>query len=104
MGIMKTTLDLPDELVREVKLRAVMQGRTIKDLVAELLRAGLGIDAKPTPEQRVLNVHIEIDADGFPAFRCLPSAPARSMSVDELLKLEQNAIHQEDLARAGISG
>ncbi len=100
---MKTTLDLPDELVREVKLRAVMQGRTVKDLVAELLREGLGMGAKPTPDQRVMNAHIEIDAHGFPTFLCLPSAPANNMSVDELLKLEQNAFRQEDRARAGIS-
>jgi hypothetical protein len=40
---MKTTLDLPEEPVREVKLRAVMQRRTVKDLVAEVLRQGLGM-------------------------------------------------------------
>ena len=34
---MKTTLDLPDELIREAKLRAVLQGRTLRDLVAEYL-------------------------------------------------------------------
>ena len=40
-GAMKTTLDLPDELVREIKLRAVNEGRTLKDVIADLLRAGL---------------------------------------------------------------
>lgn len=39
---MKTTLDLPDELIREVKLRAVIQGRSLKDLVANFLRQELG--------------------------------------------------------------
>ena len=43
---MKTTLDLPDELVREMKLRAVVQGRTVKDLAAELLRHGLGLELR----------------------------------------------------------
>lgn len=38
---MKTTLDLPDELMRAVKVRAAQQGRKIKDVVAELLRRGL---------------------------------------------------------------
>ena len=38
---MKTTLDLPDELVREVKLRALNENRKLKDAVAELLRKGL---------------------------------------------------------------
>lgn len=40
---MKTTLDLPDELIREAKLRAAMQGRTLRDLVADFLRQGLGM-------------------------------------------------------------
>lgn len=42
---MKTTLDLPDELVREIKLKAVHEGRKLKDAVAELLRAGLAAGA-----------------------------------------------------------
>ena len=42
---MKTALDLPDDLVREVKIRAVMQGRRMKDVIAELLRIGLDAPA-----------------------------------------------------------
>ena len=38
---MKTTLDLPDDLVRAVKLRAVEENRKLKDMVADLLRRGL---------------------------------------------------------------
>jgi plasmid stability protein len=38
---MKTTLDLPDELMRAIKVRAAQQGRKIKDVVSELLRRGL---------------------------------------------------------------
>ncbi len=38
---MKTTLDLPDDLMREVKIRAVMENRKLKDAVADLLRRGL---------------------------------------------------------------
>ena len=38
---MKTTWDLPDELVRRVKMRAVQSDRKLKDLAAELLDAGL---------------------------------------------------------------
>ena len=40
---MKTTLDLPDDVLREMKLRALMQGRTLRDLAAEFLRQGLGM-------------------------------------------------------------
>ncbi len=38
---MKTTLDLPDELMRAIKVRAAQQDRKIKDVVTELLRRGL---------------------------------------------------------------
>ena len=38
---MKTTLDLPGDLVREIKLRTVHQGSKLKDTIAELLRKGL---------------------------------------------------------------
>jgi hypothetical protein len=41
MAPVKTTLDLPDDLMREVKLRAVNENRRIKDVVAEALRRGL---------------------------------------------------------------
>lgn len=38
---MKTTVDLPDELVRRVKLLAVLEDRKLKDVIAELLERGL---------------------------------------------------------------
>jgi hypothetical protein len=38
---MKTTLDLPDELMRAVKVRAPEKNRTPTDLIAEMLRRGL---------------------------------------------------------------
>ena len=38
---MKTTLELPDELMREVKIRAVHERKKLKDIIAELLRKGI---------------------------------------------------------------
>src|SRR5437899_1894814 len=38
---MKTTLDLPADLVRQVKLEALNEGKKLKDAVADLLRRGL---------------------------------------------------------------
>ena len=38
---MKTTLELPDELMRRVKLRAVHRNQKLKDVVAQLLEAGI---------------------------------------------------------------
>ena len=41
---MKTTIDLPDDLVTDIKVEAARQHRKLKDLVPELLRAGLRAD------------------------------------------------------------
>jgi plasmid stability protein len=38
---MTTTLDLPDDLVEDIHLRALQEGRALDETVAELLRAGL---------------------------------------------------------------
>lgn len=38
---MKTTLDLPDELVRRIKIEAARSDLKLKDLAAQLLEAGL---------------------------------------------------------------
>lgn len=41
---MKTTIDLPDELVRTLKIRAARESRTLKDVVTDLLRRGMVAD------------------------------------------------------------
>jgi plasmid stability protein len=41
MAGMKTRLDLPDDLMREVKIRAVRENRKLKEAIADLLRRGL---------------------------------------------------------------
>ena len=38
MAKMKTTLDLPDELMREVEIRAVHENKKLKHAIVELLR------------------------------------------------------------------
>ena len=97
---MKTTLDLPDELMREMKLRAVIQGRTLRDLVAEFLRQGLGLSANkpansPTPDGMLM-----LSTGGLPMIRCRADAPAAQMSPQELLSLEQQVQTGEDIGRA----
>jgi plasmid stability protein len=100
---MKTTLDLPDELIREVKLRAVHQRRTVKDLVAEFLRQGLGLSPLGEPEKRPVSPMVKIGKRGLPVILCRPNAPATRMSTAELLALEQESQAEEDLPRVGLS-
>jgi plasmid stability protein len=99
----KTTLDLPDELIREVKLRAVVQRRTVKDLVAEFLRQGLGLPPLGQAEKRLASSKVKIGENGLPVIQCAPDAPATRMSVAELLALEQQSQTEEDSKRAGLS-
>ncbi|NBB78025.1 MAG: hypothetical protein GVY36_01035 [Verrucomicrobia bacterium] len=48
---MKTTLEVPDALYREVKSRAALRRRKIKDYVAEGLRLALEADSSNSERQ-----------------------------------------------------
>ena len=98
---MKTTLDLPDELVREMKLRAVMQGRTLRDLAADLLRQGLGMAAPRPPQVPPPGSMVAVGSSGLPVVRGRADAPAQGLPVEALLALEQQAQNHEDMQRAG---
>lgn len=98
---MKTTLDLPDDLMREVKLRAVMQRRPLKDLVADMLRQGMGMaQSAPPTGLPAADSLVHIGANGLPVIQCNAKAPARRMRVRKLLELEQAALADEDMKRA----
>ena len=47
---MKTTLDLPDGLMREVKIRAIHEHKKLKDAIAEFIRKGMAAGKKPPCE------------------------------------------------------
>ena len=47
---MKTTLDLPDDLMREVKILAVHEGKKLKDAIAELIRKGITASNSERPK------------------------------------------------------
>lgn len=69
---MKTTVDLPDELVRRIKIEAAQSDRKLKDLVAQLLEAGLrasrgGGDATTLPKPVKLRRAGPLTADAIEA-------------------------------------
>ena len=97
---MKTTFDLPPDLVRELKLRAVHEGRKLKEVAADMLKRGLAAPetaAKLPPAKP----KIEIQANGLPVVRCAANAPAKRMTAGELLALQRQSLDQEDLQRLG---
>ncbi len=67
---MKTTLELPDDLVREIKLRAVHEGRKLKDVIADLLRTGLTPATKTSPRNG------PAVAKNLPKIKARPAQPA----------------------------
>lgn len=97
---MKTTFDLPPDLVRDLKLRAVHEGRKLKDVAADLLRRGLAAPETAT-QPKPAKPKIEIQANGLPIVCCKANAPAKRMTADELLALERQSLGQEDLQRLG---
>jgi plasmid stability protein len=101
----KTTLELPDDLVREIKLQAVMHDRSFKELVTELLRRGLSaeITVPPKVKPTASDARIVIDADGLPTFRTRSDATKPMISIEDAQALEQRALEAEDTQRAGLS-
>jgi len=63
---MKTTIDLPDDLVKEVTVRAAQEGIELPDAVARLIRKGLATEsaAPVTADEEMLRLRKEI-ADKF---------------------------------------
>lgn len=54
LHIMRTTLNIPDELYRRVKARSAMEGRPVRSVAVELFQQwldGPAEEALPTPEE-----------------------------------------------------
>jgi hypothetical protein len=73
---MRSTFDLPDELMKQAKIAAVERGVTLRDLVAEGLRRVLA--GKPPARRR----------GKLPNIRIAEDAPVRRMSITDLKALE----------------
>lgn len=82
---MKTTLDLPDDLMRALKMRAVEERRTLKDLIADLLRRGLAQepDAPPTIRLRVQLPLIQCAHEARPGEEMTPERVAEVLLEEE---------------------
>ncbi len=77
---MKTTIDLPDDLMREVKIRAVNENRRLKDAIADLLRRGLSQETRDRPVRR--------ERVQLPLVRCAHGArPEEEMTPDRVAEV-----------------
>jgi plasmid stability protein len=85
MGPMKTTLDLPDDVVRAVKMRAVEENRKLKDLIADLLRRGLAQEPRlPTVVRRRVKLPlVECAHEALPGEEMTPERVADVLLEEE---------------------
>jgi len=90
----KITIDLPNDLVREIELRAVNEGRKLREVVTDLLRFGLEQGAPFSKASSPQKGKIAI-----PFFPTSPDAPATQMNIDALIVLEQASQLEGDHAR-----
>ena len=79
---MKTTLDLPDALVKQVKLRALQDGRKLKDAVADLLRKGLQV-AQNTEHNPLAPIITTDKITGLPLIECKQPATSQEELLPE---------------------
>ena len=87
---MRTTVDLPEPLFREVKARAAQSGLKLKELLARYVEAGLR--ARPTPAMPLKRAPL-------PTFGEVSSVNHTSLSNAELQALMENE-DLESVARA----
>lgn len=98
---MKTTLDLPDSLVKAVKLRALQDGRKLKDAVADLLRRGLKAAAEAEPDTTKPTI-ITDKKTGLPVILCKRDAsPQEELTPERVAEilLAQETEWQHDAGR-----
>ena len=82
---MKTTVDLPDDLMREVKIRAVRENRKLKEAMADLLRRGLSQRkaGRTAVRDRVTLPIIECSHEARPGKEMTPDRVARVLLEEE---------------------
>ncbi len=84
---MRTTIDLPDDLYRQLKAKAALQGRTVRETVTEYLVQGL--HDSETKHRRT--VQLSEPPILFPS----TGKPLRSLTAAEIRALEE----EDDLER-----
>jgi hypothetical protein len=82
---MKTTLNLPDDLMRTVKMRALLENKTLQETIAELLRRGLAEVGRPSQSvsARVRLPLVECVHEAAPGYELTPERSAQVLLDEE---------------------
>ncbi len=76
---MKTTIELPDDLLKTMKVRAAREGRSLKDLLTTILRAAL----KSSP----VEVAVEKGRRRLPTVKTSSAKPGREMTPERIAEV-----------------
>jgi hypothetical protein len=85
---MRTTLDLPDDILRRAKIEAVERGSTLRQLVIDALQREMG--ATERPRKRLTRPPIKLAAD----------APLRKLTPEAVKRLDTEAVQRSDESKA----
>ncbi len=84
---MRTTLDLPDELLRRAKIKAVETGSTLRQLVVDALQREMSDPARP--RRRLERPPVKLSSD----------APLRKLSPRDVKRLDAESVSKSDEAK-----
>lgn len=85
---MRTTLDLPDDILRRAKIEAVERGSTLRQLVIDALQRE--VSGAERPRKRLTR----------PPVRLAANAPLRKLLPAAVKKLDAEAVAQADERKA----
>lgn len=85
---MRTTLDLPDDILRRAKIEAVERGSTLRQLVIEALQREMA--GTERPRKRLARAPIKLAAD----------APLRQLSPEAVKRIDADELQRSDLRKA----
>jgi hypothetical protein len=86
---MRTTLDLPDDILRKAKIAAVERGSSLRQLVIDALRREME-SFQGARRRRIRNAPVTL----------VPDAPLRTLSADDVKRLDTEAAVAAEVTRA----
>ena len=99
---MRTTLDLPDPLMRRVKIKAASEGKKLKEVMAELIEAGLENDQPQATLPEGESPWYIDPKTGYPVIKSLNTPGYKPPTTEEALEITEKALMEGDLERAGV--
>lgn len=88
---MKTTIDLPEEVIRRAKITAIQRNTTLKELIHRSLLREMGEPAHPKPDPKEMaevfarghNIDIPVGRFDREQAQRYPTPPSQTLSKDE---------------------